>query len=176
MNNNAVRLLFAIKQEYREFCHLFLIDVWFHTYSSHIINDVTKSPIIMAARPPARYILVLLLYIGVWQILAISYFMLWIYATWVLVSKNGTSYRIRSACEWFIAQRRKEGSNSLFRSTKFIEIAISSPGPSPVLVNSLSQNLRLRAGPGDSTIILLQDDSRMTQDVSRMIQDDPGYF
>ena len=43
--------------------------------------------------------------------------MLFIYSTWSLVSKNGASYRIWSTYEWVIAQRRKEGSNSMLWST-----------------------------------------------------------
>ena len=43
--------------------------------------------------------------------------MLFIYSTWSLVSKNGSSYRIWSTYEWVIAQRRKEGSNSMLWST-----------------------------------------------------------
>ena len=42
--------------------------------------------------------------------------MLFIYSTWSLVSKNGSSYRIWSTYEWVITQRRKEGSNSMLWS------------------------------------------------------------
>ena len=44
------------------------------------------------------------------------FYVLYIYSTWSLVSKNRAIYRIWSTYECVIAQKRKEGSNSMLWS------------------------------------------------------------